>query len=40
MDPAALLWAAGTLTAVASLVALLPARRAASVSPSTALRTD
>jgi predicted permease len=40
MDPAALLWAAGTLAVVASIVAWLPARRAASVSPSVALRTD
>jgi predicted permease len=40
MDPASLLWAAGTLAAVALLSALLPARRAASIQPAVALRTD
>jgi hypothetical protein len=40
MDPVALLWAAGILAGVASLAAWLPARRAASVAPSVALRTD
>jgi ABC-type lipoprotein release transport system permease subunit len=40
MDPVALLWAAGILAGVASLAAWPPARRAASVAPSVALRTD
>lgn len=40
MDPAALLWACGILAGAASLAAWLPARRAASVEPSVAIRAD
>ena len=40
LDPAALAAAAGTLAAVAAVAAWLPARRAASVSPSIALRSE
>jgi predicted permease len=40
MDPAALLWAGGALAGVAFIAAWLPARRAASVQPSIALRTE
>jgi ABC-type lipoprotein release transport system permease subunit len=40
MDPLALFVAAGTLATVALLSALLPARRAASIQPSAALRVE
>lgn len=40
MDPVSLLWAAGTLAAVACIAAWLPARRAALVRPAVALHAE